>query len=567
MLPKKEVQHEPYSLEDMISDLQARRNSLDQEDLEDPVELLKKRDRDLVLAAELGKALLERNQELTRQIEGLAEEYSTKLEGLEQERHLLRRRLEEARGESEARTLELQADVETLKSQLAEQNERARRAERDQATLVAELTAQNTRLADQLREAAKQEEQLLIEVKVLREKCALRSTTLQDHVSSLEVLRDEVQLVSAQRSDLERRSLELRQERARAMAALEEAEDRAAALERLSHEAEHRAKLAEHERDELAATLAAIEAGRKGRSGSTQSGSMQKPPRSLQAEMECEENGSSLGDQQEDLRAEVATAMKRLKELCVHLRRGEDDSGLQSDCDESMLVIVNNTAETEQANANGQETLPSTTNNCPGALLDLVEEAFNLALSGRGAPGELGLAVELHRVREELEQTKDQLKQTQDELKRRGEALLDMTSKLSVCEAELRGVKEERDRARDDMEHSQLTKDEVLAQAYKVRDQAVARKNRAEVELAKTRIDVLQANSQLMEAIQQKIELSQQLDQWQMDVQSLLDEHVKSKLMPVTNSITSANSENSEIVAPARKKRSTGSSRKMFGLF
>lgn len=113
-------------------------------------------------------------------------------QSLEQERHLLRRRLEEVKGESEARVLELQADVETLRSQLEEQNERSRRAERDQATLVTELTAQNARLADQLREAAKQEEQLLIEVKVLREKCALRSTTLQDHVSSLEVLRDEV---------------------------------------------------------------------------------------------------------------------------------------------------------------------------------------------------------------------------------------------------------------------------------------------------------------------------------------------------------------------------------------
>jgi len=115
-------------------------------------------------------------------------------QSLEQERHLLRRRLEETRDESEARALELQADVESFRSQLEEQNERARRAERDQATLVAELTAQNTRLADQLREAAKQEEQLLMEVKVLREKCALRNTTLQDHVSSLEILRDEVNM-------------------------------------------------------------------------------------------------------------------------------------------------------------------------------------------------------------------------------------------------------------------------------------------------------------------------------------------------------------------------------------
>lgn len=119
-------------------------------------------------------------------------QFSSCPQSLEQERHLLRRKLEEARGESEARALELQADLEALRSQLDEQSERARRAERDQASLVTDLTAQNARLADQLREAAKQEEQLLIELKLLREKCAIRSTTLQDHVSSLEVLKDEV---------------------------------------------------------------------------------------------------------------------------------------------------------------------------------------------------------------------------------------------------------------------------------------------------------------------------------------------------------------------------------------
>lgn len=81
MLPKKDSQTEPYALEDMISDLQARRHSLDHEDVvQDPAELLKQRERDLVLAAELGKALLERNQELTKQAETLAEEYSAKLE-------------------------------------------------------------------------------------------------------------------------------------------------------------------------------------------------------------------------------------------------------------------------------------------------------------------------------------------------------------------------------------------------------------------------------------------------------------------------------------------------------
>lgn len=108
----------------------------------------------------------------------------------------------------------------------------------------------------------------------------------------------------------------------------------------------------------MASALAAIEAEKRSRSGS-----IQKPPRSLQAEMEYEENGSSLGEQEDGgLRTEVARATKRLRELCAHLRRGEDDSGLQSDCDESMLVINLNNSEAE-VGTNERETHPSPVSN------------------------------------------------------------------------------------------------------------------------------------------------------------------------------------------------------------
>ncbi|CAB0043421.1 unnamed protein product [Trichogramma brassicae] len=89
MLPRKESPFEAqagsgqYALEDMISSLQTRGAQLDDEEDElsqDPAQLLAQRDRDLVLAAELGKALLERNQELTRQSEALAENYASKIE-------------------------------------------------------------------------------------------------------------------------------------------------------------------------------------------------------------------------------------------------------------------------------------------------------------------------------------------------------------------------------------------------------------------------------------------------------------------------------------------------------
>jgi hypothetical protein len=66
--------------------------------------------------------------------------------------------------------------------------------------------------------------------------------------------------------------------------------------------------------------------------------------------MEYEESGgSSLGlepQRRQDLEQEVGRACRRLRELSSQLRRSEDDSGLQSDCDESMLVL-NNTSESE----------------------------------------------------------------------------------------------------------------------------------------------------------------------------------------------------------------------------
>ena len=84
---------------------------------------------------------------------------------------------------------------------------------------------------------------------------------------------------------------------------------------------------------------------------------------------------------------------------------------------------------------------------------------------------------------------------------------------LTVTEVQLKAAEEERDTLKSDVENSEASKDVLIKKAWETRDAAVKRKNNTEIELAKTRIDVMQINSQLMEAIQQKVELSQQLDQ------------------------------------------------------
>ena len=86
---------------------------------------------------------------------------------------------------------------------------------------------------------------------------------------------------------------------------------------------------------------------------------------------------------------------------------------------------------------------------------------------------------------------------------------------LTVTEVQLKAAEEERDTLKEDVANTEAGKDVLIKKAWETRDAAVKRKNNTEIELAKTRIDVMQINSQLMEAIQQKVELSQQLDQVQ----------------------------------------------------
>ena len=51
------------------------------------------------------------------------------------------------------------------------------------------------------------------------------------------------------------------------------------------------------------------------------------------------------------------------------------------------------------------------------------------------------------------------------------------------------------------------------------------------IELAKERVASMQVNSQLLEAIQQKVELSQQLEEWQTDMEQLLEGQMRQRLL------------------------------------
>lgn len=213
------------------------------------------------------------------------------------------------------------------------------------------------------------------------------------------------------------------------------------------------------------------------------------------------------------LAQEVIDIYHQLRRLCYELRRRKDNVSVDSG--------IATTPEEIQAN----QVRVGMFSNLLQDFKSLIED---LLAQGPDMPC-LACQSVAHQT-EELEKLQKELQEKTDGLREKNEEISKLSTKLTIQDTELAALKEERDHLRQDVDSTDWAKDEIVKKAWTMRDQAVARKNTVEIELAKTRIELMHINSQLMEAVQQKVELSQQLDQWQLDMQALLDEQMKKKL-------------------------------------
>ncbi|XP_014392657.1 PREDICTED: bicaudal D-related protein 2 isoform X2 [Myotis brandtii] len=171
---------------------------------------LQQKEKDLLLAAELGKMLLERNEELQRQLETLSAQHSEREERLQQENHELRRGLAARGAEWEARAVELEGDVEALRAQLGEQRSEQQDSGRERAQALRELSEQNLRLSQQLAQASQTEQELQKELDGLRGQCQAQALARAELRTRLESLQGE--MLQSRRQDLEAQIRGLREE-------------------------------------------------------------------------------------------------------------------------------------------------------------------------------------------------------------------------------------------------------------------------------------------------------------------------------------------------------------------
>jgi len=599
--------------------------------------LLAQKEKDLILAAELGKALLEKNEDLSQHNEKMAEDFSKQLEYLEQEKYRLRQQLRLMEDEYEQRILELQSDIDTLKSKLADTDTNSRLQDRERSNLVAQLTEQNQRLTSELQASASREQELASRISQLRDQVTDKRITVQDHVTHLEILREEIDLVTNRKNDLEKKVHQLIAERENLSSALDESADKMLMLEKHTREQDCQIRGNDREMSELRSNNQVLSerleslsrhsfnsyshtslshTSSHGSSGSSSvqmsllnememstSGSdsdrslyQRRPCSQIDEEIEdidedgdsslggggaCCSSSSGLGSegrgggnsgldseghddsemtyvnntQVKQLREEMLSAYQQIRGLCSAIRHQE----LLPKPQQQLHIQINTTAQqtssvvgvdtnrNKRARNHSEDSLETSSSTSSSSQEDFhTASSLQIGLLNDSVLELKGLCHNMMQNSKNcpfcnndhhpstLQQTETmnlKLKQREADMKKKEEEIVSLQSQLSVLKVELSAAEEQCKTLKEDIESRGISKDEMVKKAWEARDAAVQRKNNAQIELAKERVASMQVNSQLLEAIQQKVELAQELENWQTDMEQLLEGQMRQRLL------------------------------------
>lgn len=140
-------------------------------DYRDPAELvaaLKQKQEEVLLAAQLGNALLLENRQLKEHSDKLHEQYADKLEGLEQGKHELRLKLEGCQSQWESQVSELERDVRDLRFEVERLTRALAESERDRSRDREEHSERSQRLEELLSKAMEGERSMSSQLQSLK---------------------------------------------------------------------------------------------------------------------------------------------------------------------------------------------------------------------------------------------------------------------------------------------------------------------------------------------------------------------------------------------------------------
>uniref|UniRef100_A0A6I8QMW9 BICD family-like cargo adapter 1 n=1 Tax=Xenopus tropicalis TaxID=8364 RepID=A0A6I8QMW9_XENTR len=478
--------------------------------------IIRQKEKDLVLAARLGKALLERNQDMSRRYEEMQREMTDKLEHLEQEKHELKRKLENREGEWEGRVSELESDVKLLQEELEKQQVNLREADREKLSVVQELSEQNQRLLEQLSRATEMERQLSQQVNVLQEEFREKSLSTSQHVSRLESLLAEIKMLSDRKRELEQQLSTIMEENEQLQGLVEELQDKELSLNQQNFGKDLQLRESQLEIEEMRLSYRQLEGKLEELREEKSLQHMNSTSTSLLSEID---KLSLVLREYTSLRLQLWEAHCQVRSLCCQLRGNESaDSAVSTD---SSMDESSETSSAKDVPAGSLRTALSELKSLILSILETCDSASSRKCEDDGLEEQIKQTSEDSRaLRELLQGEQMRMKQTFDELQ-------ELHKQVTLLSVEMNALKEERDRLLVLTQNDETQ--EQLMKAIKDRDEAISKKTAVELELAKCRIDLMSLNTQLLDAIQQKLNLSQQLEAWQDDMHRVIDQQLMDK--------------------------------------
>uniref|UniRef100_A0A8C7Z3C1 BICD family like cargo adaptor 1 n=1 Tax=Oryzias sinensis TaxID=183150 RepID=A0A8C7Z3C1_9TELE len=520
--------------------------------------LFRQKEKDLVLAAKLGKALLERNQDLTKQYENMHKDLNEKLEHLKQEKHELRRRLESREGEWESRVSELETDVQQLQVELERHQIQLREVDREKTKAISELSEQNQRLLEQLSRAADVEKQLSTQVHSLRDDFREKSMSTSQHMTRLEALQAEIKMLSERKMELEHRVHAIVEENELLQNTVDNLRERTLVLERQCREKDLQLRQSQLELQEVQVSHRQLTTRLAELTEEHSLQSLTPHPSSLLCEIEQSMEQEEQEQEREQLRLQLWEAYCEVRSLCSHLR-GNDVTDSALSTDSSM---------DESSETSSVKDVP--TGSLHTSLLELRRLTQNL-LDGNESTGsrrsdEEALEEPVRKLGEELQEVRQLYEAEQDKTHSNEEELLQLHNQvMALLSVEMCSLREENEQLRVMAEVREPS--EQLQNAIRDRDDAIAKKKAVEMELAKCKIDIMSLNSQLLDAIQQKLNLSQQLEAWQDDMHRVIDQQLMDKHQDEWRLAHTSQTSSSRSQASKRSHRISERDKRLFSFF
>ena len=222
------MEHSDTGMDELLSNMNSvsermRQNVGDEvegeESDDDLYKLLESQGNDLILAAELGKALLDKNEEISKHKETIVVEYLHKLEvrkyvfnitlnvsvqALEQEKYHLRRQLEVLEDEYQQQAVELQADIHNVKKTLEKQARKRKNFDEQSSNTIRQMTEENQKLTMEVKQSGETEKQLVGHKLSIKTQFAVKKSNMQEHFNNMEELNKKISHIVLAKRTLEK---------------------------------------------------------------------------------------------------------------------------------------------------------------------------------------------------------------------------------------------------------------------------------------------------------------------------------------------------------------------------